>query len=77
VVTVADRGIAVGHATALIARSFIQKINEFYLIYLSESDSPKFLSDSRIHEFNQRSFMRCIRLAVSERCETGSQQRTC
>jgi len=37
--------------------SFIQKINEFYLIYLSESDSPKFLSDSRIHEFNQRSFI--------------------
>jgi len=29
----------------------------FYLIYLSESDSPKFLSDSRIHEFNQRSFI--------------------
>ena len=27
-----------------------------YLIYLSESDSPKFLSDSRIHEFNQRCF---------------------
>jgi len=37
--------------------SFIQKINEFYLIYLSESDSPKFLSDSRSHEFNQRSFI--------------------
>jgi len=37
--------------------SFIQKINEFYLIYLSESDSPKFLSDSRIHKFNQRSFI--------------------
>ena len=37
--------------------SFIQKINEFYLIYLSESDSPKFSSDSRIHEFNQRSFI--------------------
>jgi len=37
--------------------SFIQKINEFYLIYLSESDSPKFLSDSTIHEFNQRSFI--------------------
>jgi len=37
--------------------SFIQKINEFYLIYLSESDSPKFLSDSRIHEFDQRSFI--------------------
>ena len=36
---------------------FIQKRNEFYLIYLSESDSPKFLSDSRIHEFNQRSFI--------------------
>ena len=26
-------------------------------MYLSESDSPKFLSDSRIHEFNQRSFI--------------------
>jgi len=37
--------------------SFIQKIKEFYLIYLSESDSPKFLSDSTIHEFNQRSFI--------------------
>jgi len=37
--------------------SFIQKINEFYLIYLRESDSPKFLSDSRSHEFNQRSFI--------------------
>jgi len=35
----------------------VEKINEFYLIYLSESDSPKFLSDSRIHEFNQRSFI--------------------
>jgi len=37
--------------------SFIQKTSKFYLIYLSESDSPKFLSDSRIHEFNQRSFI--------------------
>jgi len=36
---------------------FIQKINKFYLIYLSQSDSPKFLSDSRIHEFNQRFFI--------------------
>jgi len=35
----------------------MEKINEFYLIYLIESDSPKFLSDSRIHEFNQRSFI--------------------
>jgi len=26
-------------------------------MYLSESDSPKFLSDSRIHEFYQRSFI--------------------
>jgi len=26
-------------------------------MYLSESDSPKFLNDSRIHEFNQRSFI--------------------
>jgi len=34
-----------------------RKKNEFYLIYLSESDSPKFLIDSRIHEFNQRSFI--------------------
>jgi len=40
----------------------MQKINEFYLVYLSESDSPKFLSDSRIHEFNERSF---IALCVS------------
>jgi len=37
--------------------SFTQKINEFYLIYLSERDSLKFFSDSRIHEFNQRSFI--------------------
>ena len=37
--------------------NFIQKINEFYLIYLSESDSPKFVSDSGIHEVNQRSFI--------------------
>jgi len=37
--------------------SFIQKIDEFYLIYLNESDYPKFLSDSRIHQFNQRSFI--------------------
>jgi len=32
-------------------------MNEFYVSYLSESDSPKFLSDLRIHEFNQRSFI--------------------
>ena len=40
--------------------SFIQKTNEFYLIYLSERDSPKFLSDSGIHEFNQRFFIPCL-----------------
>jgi len=31
--------------------------NKRVLSHLSESDSPKFLSDSRIHEFNQRSFI--------------------
>ena len=36
---------------------FYSEDKEFYPIYLSESDSPKFLSDSRIHEFNQRSFI--------------------
>jgi len=40
---------------------FIQKILEFYLFYLSEIDSPNFLSDSSIHEFYRRSvFPLCV-----------------